>query len=97
MRDLRNGNLVKNVTVASARRLWHYAITRYNEIIPEVDTLDIQWQGDYGLIRQYTQGKNILHDLIFKTGSGYRLFFGVTPDGIHGAWKVFLRDEDTQA
>jgi hypothetical protein len=26
MRDLRNGNIVKNVTHSSARRLWHYAI-----------------------------------------------------------------------
>ncbi len=29
MRDLRNGNVVKNVTRKSARRLWHYAITTY--------------------------------------------------------------------
>src|SRR5690606_14030627 len=27
MHDLRNGNIVKNVTRSSARRLWHYAIT----------------------------------------------------------------------
>jgi PHP family Zn ribbon phosphoesterase len=33
MRDLRNGNIVKNVTRASARRLWHYAITAYSDII----------------------------------------------------------------
>jgi hypothetical protein len=97
MRDLRNGNLVKNVTQASARRLWHYGIMRYNEIIPVIDTLDIQWHDNYGLIRQYSQGKNQLRDLILKTPTGYRLFFGVTPDGIHGPWKVFLREDETQA
>jgi hypothetical protein len=94
MRDLRNGNLVKNVTVASARRLWHYAITRYNEIIPQIDTIGITWHGDYGLIRQYQQGKNHLYDLILRTPEGDRYFFGVTVDGIHGVWKTFLRDED---
>lgn len=94
MRDLRNGNLVKNVTQASARRLWHYAIMRYNEIISSIETSDIQWNGDYGLIRQYTQGKNQLFDFVLKTESGYRLFFGVTADGIHGAWKYFQKDEE---
>ena len=94
MRDLRNGNIVKNVTVASARRLWHYAITRYNEIIPQLDSLDINWQGDYGMIRQYSQGKNTLFDLIYRSGEGFRLFFGVTPDGIHGQWRAFLKEED---
>jgi len=94
MRDLRNGNIVKNVTQASARRLWHYAITRYNEIIPHIDSLNINWHGQYGLIRQYQQGKNTLHDLILRTPEGIRTFFGVTSDGIHGEWKVFLSEED---
>jgi len=94
MRDLRNGNIVKNVTQASARRLWHYAITRYNEIMPLIETTEIQWNGNYGLTRQYTQGKNQLYDFILKTDSGYRLFFGVTSDGIHGLWKLFLKDEE---
>lgn len=94
MRDLRNGNLVKNVTQASARRLWHYAITRYNEIIPQIDTIGITWHGNHGLIRQYQQGKNHLYDLILRTPEGDRYFFGVTVDGIHGVWKTFLREED---
>lgn len=94
MRDLRNGNIVKNVTQASARRLWHYAITRYNEIVPQIDNIGINWHGNYGLIKQYTQGKNTLHELILRTPEGDRLFFGVTPDGIHGNWKVFLKEEE---
>lgn len=94
MRDLRNGNIVKNVTQASARRLWHYAITRYNEIIPHIESANITWHGNYGLIKQYQQGKNTLHDLILRTPDGNRLFFGVTTDGIHGEWKVFLSEEE---
>jgi hypothetical protein len=74
--------------------LWHYAITRYNEIIPSIESADIQWNGNYGLIRQYSQGKNQLFDFILKTETGYRLFFGVTADGIHGLWKIFLKDEE---
>ena len=94
MRDLRNGNLVKNVTQASARRLWHYAISRYNEIVPHLDSLEISWRGDYGLIRQYSHGKNTLFDLILKTPEGYRFFFGVTADGIHGNWREFLAEDE---
>lgn len=94
MRDLRNGNIVKNVTQASARRLWHYAITKFDELSKNASKADIQWRDNYGLIKQYTQGKVPHFDFILKTESGYRYFFGVTPDGIHGNWKSFSSDED---
>ena len=94
MRDLRNGNIVKNVTQASARRLWHYAITRYDDISKNVTNSDIQWRDNYGLVKQYTQGKIPHFDFILKTDTDYRYFFGVTPDGIHGNWKVFSSEED---
>lgn len=94
MRDLRNGNLVKNVTQASARRLWHYAIKRYSELAASIDNASIQWHGDYGLIRKYQQGNSNMYDLIARTSDGYRFFFGVTQDGIHGIWKVFAGDEE---
>jgi hypothetical protein len=94
MRDLRNGNLVKNVTQASARRLWHYAITKYNEIMPNINSAEIQWIGNYGLLKQYNQGKNQLFDFVMRVDSGYRFFFGVTADGIHGEWKYFLKEDD---
>ena len=94
MRDLRNGNIVKNVTQASARRLWHYAITKYDEITQDKANSDIQWRGNYGLVKQYTQGKNPHFDFILKTETENRYFFGVTPDGIHGNWKEFLSEEE---
>jgi predicted GIY-YIG superfamily endonuclease len=95
MRDLRNGNLVKNVTQSSARRLWQYAITKYNEIVNNPDNSEIIWQGRFGLSRQYKQGNNQLFDFVLKTDDGNRYFFGVTSDGIHGPWKIFLKDEET--
>lgn len=94
LRDLRNGNIVKNVTPASARRLWHYALTKYNEVFASIEKENINWQGEYGLLRQYSQGKFTHYDFVQKTVSGYRYFFGVTQDGIHGPWKVFLSDEE---
>jgi len=94
VRDLRNGNIVKNVTQASARRLWSYAITRYDEIAPSIEKASINWQGDYGLLRTYDQGKSLHYDFIQRTPDGYRYFFGVTSDGIHGPWKGFAQDEE---
>jgi hypothetical protein len=94
MRDLRNGNIVKNVTQASARRLWHYAISRYSDIAKNIESTDVVWKGDYGLVRQYLQGQNQHYDFVRKTGNGYRYFFGVTTDGINGEWKTFLCNDD---
>ena len=94
MRDLRNGNVVKNVTRSSARRLWHYAISKYDEVASKINQQDIQWQGDYGLLNLHKQNKTMLYDLLQKTPDGYRFFFGVTKDGIHGPWKALVGEEE---
>lgn len=95
MCDLRNGNVVKNVTRTSARRLWHYAITSYSQLPEDPTQLKIAWQGNYGLLRRYKQGNYHRYDLIQQTADGYRYYFGVTDDGIHGPWKqVVGQDED---
>jgi hypothetical protein len=95
MRDLRNGNVVKNVTRSSARRLWHYAISTYAELFPKIGQLDIPWQGEFGLLKRHKQGKTALFDLIERTPNGYRFFFGVTEDGIHGPWKNLIGEEES--
>lgn len=95
VRDLRNGNVVKNVTRKSARRLWHYAITTYASLPADTAQMAIQWQGPYGLIRKQKQGKSSRYDLIQRTNGGFRYYFGVTDDGIHGPWKRLVGlDED---
>ncbi len=96
VRDLRNGNVVKNVTHTSARRLWHYAITAFDKLPADLSQAGVQWQGDIGLLRHQTQGKLNRYDLVQRTSNGgYRVYFGVTEDGIHDEWKSLVgNDED---
>lgn len=94
MRDLRNGNEVKNVTRVSARRLWHYAITEYDQLPSDLSKVKIQWQGNVGLLGVQRQGKNIRYNLMQHTNKGYRLYFGVTEDGIHGRWKALVGGDE---
>lgn len=96
MRDLRNGNVVKNVTRTSARRLWHYAITAHTKLPPDLSQANVTWQGPYGLLKRYKQGKSWIFDLVQRTPEGYRYFYGVTEDGLHGPWRelVGLDEED---
>jgi hypothetical protein len=94
MRDLRNNNVVKNVTPKSARRLWHYAITSFANLPSDLSQAKIHWQGPYGLLRCHRQGKITRYDLIQQTGGDYRYFFGVTDDGIHGPWKSLVGQEE---
>jgi hypothetical protein len=97
MRDLRNGSVVKNVTQRSARRLWHYAISRYLELENEFDPRTAYWNGDYGLLKRYQQGKSPTFDLVQRTPDGFRFFFGVTTNGIHGFWKTITEEDDSSS
>ncbi len=94
MRDLRNGNEVKNVTRVSARRLWHYAITEFDQLPADLSKAKIQWQGKYGLLGVQRQGKNVRYNFVERTPKGYRLYFGVTDDGIHGRWKELVGGDE---
>ncbi len=94
MRDLRNGNMVKNVTRTSARRLWHYAITEFAKLPSDLGQAQVQWNGQLGLIRRHKQGPSTRYDLIQNTPQGYRYYFGVTDDGIRGPWKQLVGAED---
>ena len=95
VRDLRNGNVVKNVTRASARKLWHYAINRYDDLLIDFTHSQVIWHGDFGLLRKYSQGSNNYYDLIFRSENTFRYFFGVTENGIHGPWKVVIGEDET--
>jgi hypothetical protein len=93
MRDLRNGNVVKNVTVASARRLWHYALTQYAKLPTNLSKASVAWQGDIGVLGKRNLGKRERFDLAQKAAEGIRVYYGVTEDGIHGEWKRLLGTE----
>lgn len=84
MRDLRNGNVVTNVTRKSARRLWHYAITQAED--HPVDPDQLRWEGDIALIRKRERGGQVRYDLAQREDGRVRIYYGVTDDGIHGPW-----------
>lgn len=94
MLDLRNGNVVKNVTRSSARRLWHYAITEYSRLPADPIQAVSRWDGNLGILKVRTQGHNTLYDLVQRLPQGMRYYYGVTLDGVHGQWKRLLGVED---
>jgi hypothetical protein len=91
VRDLRNGNMVKNVTLTSARRLWHYAIVEHAKM-PGPEAL--AWQGDLALLRKRSHRGESSYDLAQRTTGGIRYYFGVSEDGIHGEWKRLVGAEE---
>ncbi len=93
MRDLRNGNVVKNVTKSSARRLWHYAIKQKESNPVREDS--IQWQGDVGLWRRYKKSGTVRYDLVQRDNGTLRVYYGATENGMHGPWQQFLGPEDS--
>lgn len=90
MKDLRNGNVVKNVTRTSARRLWHYAISQYTSLPKDLKKSEISWDGELGVLNKRKRGKRTSYDLAQKTPSGVKIYFGVTEDGVHGEWRRLL-------
>jgi hypothetical protein len=92
MKDLRNGNVVHNVTQQSARRLWQYAISQSakHAVRPE----DAQWKGPIGLLKKYKRAGKQRYDLVQRDeDSGLHVYYGVTDDGIYGPWRELLGTE----
>ena len=94
VRDLRNGNMVKNVTQKSARKLWHQAITRFSKLPQDLSQLDIQWHGDLAQVDSTKYGKSVRYELVERMPDSFRYYFGVTEDGIHGEWKQVVGLEE---
>jgi hypothetical protein len=89
LRDLRNGDIVHNVTRQSARKLWQYALTEH-----ETNTVDInrvEWHGDFGLWKRYKRGGQMRYDLVQrKPDQTFHVYYGVTENGIHGPWQKLI-------
>jgi hypothetical protein len=94
MKDLRNGNVVRNVTRSSARKLWRYAITQH-ETKPVQDN-QVQWSTSdprLGLWHSSKRAGKVRYDLVQRTPDNQiQVYYGVTEDGIDGAWREFLRE-----
>jgi len=93
LRDLRNGNVVKNVTQTSARRLWHYAISEYKQLPDDKTRAGITWQGDLGKLKEQKRGNRHRYDLVQMSDGSMRFYYGVTEDGIHGEWKALVGND----
>lgn len=91
MRDLRNNNVVKNVTRKSARRLWHYAIKEKEE--HPVDPAQLKWEGNIALIKAEKRSGVMRYDLAERKGDSIRVYYGVTEDGIGGDWLKLVPHE----
>jgi len=95
MKDLRNGSLVQSVTRASARKLWRYAITELETHPVQED--QVQWHpadGRLGMSKSSKREGKVRYDLVQRMPDGsLHVYYGVTEDGIGGAWRVFLKEE----
>jgi hypothetical protein len=88
VRDLRNGNLIQNVTRSSARKLWHYAITQVESGQP--DAGDIRWLGNIGLLSQRRKDDHVWYDLALRDEDELHVYYGVTDSGLNDAWLALV-------
>ena len=92
VRNLRNQRSVGNVTRKGARKLWNYAIAQYEDSPVKSD--QIRWKENVGYIRSGKRAGKKRFDLALREGSGLRVFYGVTSEGMEGAWAQFVEEGD---
>jgi hypothetical protein len=88
VRDLRNGNMIQNVTKSSARKLWHYAISQTES--GAVDPKKLNWANDMALIKARTKGGQTWYDLALRDGNDIHIYYGVTDSGLNDEWMALL-------
>ncbi|MBE2220572.1 MAG: putative DNA binding domain-containing protein [Anaerolineae bacterium] len=88
VRDLRNGNLIQNVTKSSARKLWHYAISQAEEGQPNLKQLN--WQSNMAVIGRREKGDNIWYDLALRDNDTIHFYYGVTDSGLNDDWLALV-------
>jgi PHP family Zn ribbon phosphoesterase len=92
VKDLRNGNVVQNVTRSSARKLWRDAITQQEQT--PIASAKIAWYGDIGFWKTYKRGGKVRYNLTQRDPEGkIHIYYGVTEEGFHGEWRRFLEGE----
>lgn len=90
LRDLRNGNLINNVTRSSARRLWHYAITQIETAPPDLSSA--QWRNNVAVLNRRQKGNMTLYDLAVREGDRVHLYYGVTDSGLSDGMLALVGD-----
>ncbi len=81
---MRNGNLIKNVTRSSARKLWHYAITKTEDGVPAEN--EIEWHGDIAFLDVRRRDPHVWYDLAMRDKDGLHFYYGVTDSGLNEEW-----------
>ncbi len=93
LRDLRNGNIVHNVTRQSARKLWQYALTEHEKNAIDINKVD--WRGDIGFLKKHGRGDQSRYDLIQRDPDDtLHVYYGVNEDGIHGPWQQLVDEHN---
>ncbi len=92
VRNMRNQRSVGNVTRKGARKLWNYAIAQYED--SPVKAGQIRWKENVGYIRSGKRAGKKRFDLALREGSELRVFYGVTSEGMEGAWAQFVDETD---
>ncbi len=92
VRNMRNQRSVGNVTRKGARKLWNYAIAQYED--SPVKAGQIRWKENVGYIRSGKRAGKKRFDLALREGSDLRVFYGVTSEGMEGAWAQFVDESD---
>jgi hypothetical protein len=92
IRDLRNNHIVHNITRSSARKLWQYAITEFQD--HPVDPSKVKWIDSLGLWNAHKRAGKMRYDLVLRGPNGHLfIYYGVTEDGIHGSWRSLIESE----
>ncbi|MCL5952531.1 MAG: putative DNA binding domain-containing protein [Chloroflexi bacterium] len=91
VRDLRNSRIVQNVTRASARRLWQYAIEEYEK--KSCDSSKLSWVGNISICKKHKRGGKLRYDLAQRIDGRVQVYYGVTEDGIYGPWRELVEAE----
>ncbi|MCZ2112451.1 MAG: putative DNA binding domain-containing protein [Anaerolineae bacterium] len=91
LRDLRNGNLINNVTRSSARRLWHYAITQVETSPPDLSA--VQWRNNVAVLNRRQKSNMTLYDLAVREGDRAHIYYGVTEGGLSDAMLALVGEQ----
>jgi len=91
LRDLRNGNLINNVTRSSARRLWHYAITQVETSPPDLSA--VQWRNNVAVLNRRHKNNTTLYDLAVREGDRVHIYYGVTEGGLSDSMLALVGEQ----
>lgn len=91
VRDLRNNSTIRNVTLKSARDLWHYAITQFADHPSGPE--DVEWHDDRAVLSREMRAGKMRSDLAIRDANGrVTVFYGVTDDGLDERWKRLIAE-----